>query len=118
MLLHWSNHNLVHWLGSLVSLDWLTVHLSDESTLAINMVSDSALVAIGINQVVFSLGLVLLARFLLSVHISGMVIVDIVLELVVCRSMVFFLMVTVMRLLVIVLGSNSTDEGSDNKHNL
>lgn len=115
VLLNWSCHDLVHRLRCLVSLDWLTVNLSDESTLAINMISDSALVTIGINQIVFSLGLISLASFLLPVHISGMIIVNIVVELVVGRSVVFFfLMITVVSLLIIMLSCDGANAG--NKH--
>lgn len=88
------------WLGSLVSLDRLTVHLSDEPALALNMVLDSALVAIGIDQVVFTLGTVVLPSLLLSMHISSVVIMDIIVILVVYRSMMFFLVVVVLRLVM------------------
>uniref|UniRef100_A0A182QPF4 Uncharacterized protein n=1 Tax=Anopheles farauti TaxID=69004 RepID=A0A182QPF4_9DIPT len=78
------------------AFNWLAVNFSDKSALSFNVVFYSSFVTIGIDQVVFALGGVVLTSFLLSVNITGVIIMDIVVIFVVRRSM--------MLLIVMVMG--------------
>uniref|UniRef100_A0A182W8F3 Uncharacterized protein n=1 Tax=Anopheles minimus TaxID=112268 RepID=A0A182W8F3_9DIPT len=90
------------WLGCLISLDGFAVYLGNESTLAINVVRDSTLVTIGIDQIVLALSRIVLTGLLLSMHIASVVIMDIVVILIVHWSMMFFFVVVCVLMLLSV----------------
>uniref|UniRef100_A0A182INQ3 Uncharacterized protein n=1 Tax=Anopheles atroparvus TaxID=41427 RepID=A0A182INQ3_ANOAO len=103
-------------LRGLVSLDGFPLDLGDEAALALDVVLDGALVAIGVDQVVFTLGGVVLPSLALSVHIAGVIIVHIVVVFVVDGTKVLFLMVIVLGLVgllvaIVTLCADRCDDG-------
>lgn len=89
-------------LWSLVTLNWLTMHLSNETTLSMDMVGHSTLMAIGVDQVVLPLSFVPLPRFLLTMNVSGVIIMDAIVILVVSWGVVLFLVMMLMLMLRLV----------------
>lgn len=87
----------------MVTLYWLTMHLSNETTLSMDMVRHGSFVAIGIDQVIFAFSFVSFTRFLLTVNISGVVIMDTIMILVMSWRVMFFLVLVVVAMLRLVM---------------
>ena len=106
-------------LRCLVTLDRLTVHLRDESALALNVVRNGTLVTVGIDQVVLALSRVILTSLLLAVNITGVVIMHIVVILVVHWSVMLLFVMVVLGLVVLLMSvvALSTDGGDKGQNN-
>ncbi|KFB42451.1 structural maintenance of chromosomes protein 6-like protein [Anopheles sinensis] len=81
-----SDH-FVHWLGDLHSSGFTTDD-GVESGVVIGVVVDDAVVAVGVQQRVLAMDLISVARLVLALDVSGVLVMDGVRELVVGRSMV------------------------------
>lgn len=92
-------------LGHIV-MQLLTVHLRLESLVLVGGVVDSALVAIGIDQLVVSSHLVPIAMLAVLLHIASLVILDAVLEVVLgMRVMLVVLVAMMMIVMLVMMGS-------------
>lgn len=89
-------------LGHIV-MQLLTVHLRLESLVLVGGVVDSALVAIGIDQLVVSSHLVSIAMLAVLLHIASLVILDAVLEVVLGMRVMLVVMLVMMGSLLVVI---------------
>lgn len=86
-----------------IVMQLLTVHLRLESLVLVGGVVDSALVAIGIDQLVVSSHLVSIAMLAVLLHIASLVILDAVLEVVLGMGVMLVVMLVMMGSLLVVI---------------
>ncbi|KFB42443.1 structural maintenance of chromosomes protein 6-like protein [Anopheles sinensis] len=102
-----SDH-FVHWLGDLHSSGFTTDD-GVESGVVVGVVVDDAVVAVGVQQRVLAMDLISVARLVLALDVSGVLVMDGVRELVVGRSMV----VVVVLMMSIGLQDRGLSDGLD-----
>lgn len=86
-----------------IVMQLLTVHLRLETLVLVGGVVDSALVAIGIDQLVVSSHLVSIAMLAVLLHIASLVILDAVLEVVLGMRVMLVVMLVMMGSLLVVI---------------